>query len=219
MNALIHSFQKDLVTPGKNIVDLLRTAKLIASKLRVSIVDDWIQHELNGYADSDIIPQYRLLRTVEVQCLNPYNGWQLVGNRDGGFQIQIPIAELENSSEGHYVAFPIPQDKNWRIRSTGGLNMTQFPQRILVPMSKIKGIVDAVKTKLLDWSTELESKGIVGEDFGFTPQEVEKASTINYNIGTFQGVFGNVGGTNNRNNIGNISTTSNNSKLGRVRKG
>ena len=54
-------------------------------------------------------------------------------------------------------------------------------------------VIDAVRTRILEWSLELERQGIFGDGIMFSKEEKAKAtSTPSINIQNFQGVLGNV---------------------------
>ena len=63
---------------------------------------------------------------------------------------------------------------------------------LIVGHAQLYGILEAVRNRVLEWSLELEAKGIMGEGLTFTKDEVEKATHVTYHIGTFSGVLGNV---------------------------
>jgi hypothetical protein len=67
---------------------------------------------------------------------------------------------------------------------------------LLVDRSQIIGILDAVRNEILNWSLELESQGILGDGLSFSSEEINKAGTVNYNIGSFQGILGDVSSAN-----------------------
>jgi len=51
----------------------------------------------------------------------------------------------------------------------------------------IVGIIDAVRTIVLNWSLKLEEEGVLGEGLGFTAQEKEAASKSPQHITNFYG--------------------------------
>jgi hypothetical protein len=57
-------------------------------------------------------------------------------------------------------------------------------------------MVEAVRDRLLDWSLELEKRGITGENMSFDEREKEAARSQIFNIQNFTGVFGNVSHSN-----------------------
>jgi len=81
-----------------------------------------------------------------------------------------------------------------------GMNLPLPPTRILGRAS-IRGILDAVRNMVLEWTLKLEKDGIMGEGLTFTSEEKDAGShghyTINYNapVGTSQVQQGSHGST------------------------
>ena len=75
MGSLILDLQQEVLKPDCDILNALRKAHLIATKLNLREFDSWVQNELNGYnCIHDEIPEYRDVRGV-VKLHNPFHGW------------------------------------------------------------------------------------------------------------------------------------------------
>lgn len=76
MSSLVLDLQQEVLNKDCDILNALRKAHLIASKLQLKEFDIWIQHELNGYENCsrDEIPNYRTVKGA-LKAFNPYNGW------------------------------------------------------------------------------------------------------------------------------------------------
>jgi len=72
MGSLVKDFQRDIVQSSKSTVELLRTAKLIAAKLGLNDITEWVNAELNGYQSGATAPLYRRISGGELQIFNPY---------------------------------------------------------------------------------------------------------------------------------------------------
>lgn len=59
MAKLVYQFQQDLTQSQKGVTELLRFSKMIAVKLGLSDIDEWINAELTGYKAKGKIPEYR----------------------------------------------------------------------------------------------------------------------------------------------------------------
>jgi hypothetical protein len=71
--SLIHELQLDAANAAVSASNLLWKALILAAKLEVSDVPEWIDKELSGYRDGDTLPSYRILRgTVKGRGLH---GW------------------------------------------------------------------------------------------------------------------------------------------------
>ena len=62
MAKIVIELQHEALKSDFDIMNLLRKAYLVARKLKLQEFEDWVNNELNGYKDSDKIPDYRLLR-------------------------------------------------------------------------------------------------------------------------------------------------------------
>ncbi|WP_299587785.1 hypothetical protein [uncultured Tateyamaria sp.] len=57
--ALIHDLQAELLNEDKSVGFVLLKLKFLASKLGVDVLDDWVQHEIEGYPSDIPVPDYR----------------------------------------------------------------------------------------------------------------------------------------------------------------
>ena len=76
------------------------------------------------------------------------------------------------------------------------LNSKQYALGIIptlvIRVSQIYGIVEAVRNIVLEWSLKLETNGILGEGITFSKEEKTRAASVTYNIQNFSGVLGDV---------------------------
>src|SRR5215467_12276766 len=74
---LIRKLQAEAANPDASVTNLLRMAKIAATKLNLNDALVWIDRELNGYGDLKLedLPPYRRLRGIP-QGYNPVHGWQ-----------------------------------------------------------------------------------------------------------------------------------------------
>ena len=75
MDSLVLELQKDALNPSISILNLLRKALVVATKLKLQDFKDWIESEINGYKDGQRIPEYRKVRG-ETKYWNQFRGWQ-----------------------------------------------------------------------------------------------------------------------------------------------
>ena len=198
MSSAVHSLQKAILEGKKSLTQMLRETKLIAAKLSLSDVEQWVDFELNGYPDDAKPPDYRLFSAHQVQIRNPIRGWEFAGHCQVRVRAHEPIAEIENLSTAEFLQIPLR--KNYAVRdSLGGVLGSDWPQRIVMPASEYKHILEAVKNALLQWSIQLEKNGIKGEDMHFDEKEKQSVANQVFNIGTVHGIVGNA--TNSQVNI------------------
>ncbi len=68
--SLVEQLQLAACDNATSVADLLRKALLVASKLEVPAVPEWIRKELSGYGDGGDVPPYRRVHGV-VRAFNP----------------------------------------------------------------------------------------------------------------------------------------------------
>ena len=197
MKPLVIRFQEDLTIGSKRIAEQLRTAKLISVKLGLPVVQDWIEHELNGYPfDPPKLPKYRIISGGQLQFYNPAHGWlPAMAQALSAVPVHQPIPELEAFDKGDRLYFS--PKRRFPLKDAFGDSqlISSFPQRIEFSISAVVGIIEAVRNRLLDWSIELEQRGISGENMSFKDEEkaIAKSQTFNIeNIENMTGIIGDV---------------------------
>jgi hypothetical protein len=185
MSSVVHDLQKAIVEGKESLTQLLRKTKLIAAKLTVEDVAKWADCELKGYPETEKLPDYRQFLSQHVEVRNPIRGWAFAGSLERVFRAPQPIAEIENLA-GNELCFISPRE-NFPTKDSFA---SDWPQRIAIPGSEFKKILEAVRNELLEWTIKLENRGIKGESMSFN--EDEKRLATNVHIEKFAGVFGNV---------------------------
>ncbi len=197
MSSIVEELQRGALNRNTSVSDLLRMAKVISVKLDLPDLANWVNRELNGYGMTEV-PAYRLIHG-QVKGKNPFHGWQPVLFHDEEIEksftnqpIGQPLGEIEHmlsqarNGPGELMIPLSGQAATLLMNATG---MT-LPFAVIIGSGTAWGILDAVRTALLDWSLKLEQVGIKGEGLSFTKEEREKAhegqSTYDIgNIGTF----------------------------------
>ncbi|MEE4223050.1 hypothetical protein V2I93_18185 [Pseudomonas viridiflava] len=186
MDSLVLELQRDALDRTIHITDLLRKALLVSRKLKIKDLEDWLNGELNGY-DNTQIPDYRTV-SGELKVFNPYNGWNPVMLNDKEWQdllctrkLEISISQIENlvqSSKGGTFLIKFPAEQAKIIMD---LISREFEPALHASLHQLVLIIDSVKTKILDFALDLESRGILGEGMTFSKQEQKLAETITHN--------------------------------------
>lgn len=201
MSSLVLELQRVAMTPEEKVADIVRKASVVAAKLHMAEFKEWCDNELKGY-ETRKVPDYRLIRG-ELKAFNPYNGWIPVMIQDSEIMDKLSYREIgqsigelqhlyETRSDDSNLQVPLPHQWIQKIFSKSPEYQMGMIPTLLVGHAQLYGILEAVRNKILEWSLELEAKGIMGDGLTFTKDEVKKASHITYNIGTFSGVLGNV---------------------------
>lgn len=194
MIGIVRELQKDALDKSVRVSDLLRKALLVARKLKVPEMEAWINSELNGYEGAKNVPEYRMVKG-EIKSWNPYNGiWMPVMFSGDAHKLHDaltrrgcnqPISEIEalisDRTKGELAMSYSPKVQMQLLRGSG-LAAAGHPPVLIVQVSRLHGIVDAVRTALLDWALQLEERGILGENLSFSEADRRAASHITFNI-------------------------------------
>jgi len=190
-----------------DITELLRKALLVATKLDLKPFREWAWNELTGYSNIDDIPAYRCIDTTlslkgRNQSLTPY----LISDQElmktlCAVKIKEPVEAimdlLRQSDNRSDATLHQALDANVKIllmEMQMQVHGTQMEPVRVIGRSKLVGIIDTVRTQILNWSLQLETQGILGHNMTFSQSEKEKAhQTIT--IHNFQGILGDVTGS------------------------
>lgn len=190
---LVQDLQRKALDQKIPISDLLRIAYMVAVKLNLTDFEQWLNNELNGYKNKEDLPDYRFV-TGFVCSYNPCHGWQDVIVEDKWLTDaleHLPVVDkisevekLAESKEEIYRQLPPKTAISFARKNYG---MKAF---IFLGKQQLHGIVDSVRTKILNWSLVLEQKGILGEEMNFNETERSNAKNImtNYFIGNVTNV-------------------------------
>ncbi len=188
---LILQIQENSLDSSVPVSQILRMAKVAATKLELKDFLKWINEELDGYTcEVDELPSYRMI-TGTPKVFNPRRvGWDAIifDNPDLAKLISTapidqaigPMEELLfNRSKGKILVFPYSPKQKIQISS-----MLKFPAdvHLEIPFVIIAGIVDRVRNILLDWSLELEKSGVLGEGMAFDSKDKKEATTVTQHI-------------------------------------
>lgn len=193
MPALVPELVEMASNSKVSAADLLRRALVVASRLAVPELVDWINSELTGYKHEEV-PDYRQLNG-QLVAENPYNGiipffaspemTHLL--TDFAARQSIPeLIRLQNSESGIFSHFPpdVEQTLIRMMRESMGIAMRPALRFSVV---QIEGIIETVKSRILHWALDLEGRGIIGEGMSFTPQEKQAVQQQHYHFGDVSG--------------------------------
>jgi len=197
---LIIQIQEAALDSKASITDALRKAKVACSKLHLGEFGNWVNAELDGYANKNTedLPNYRKVRGVP-QAFNPYRGWAPIVFKSVEQQtllsvapigmsiagIEASLCNISKNPDGHFV-FPYPPaiEKQLRDALTYGDHV-----QMRIDVAEIREIIHAVRNIVLDWTLSMEREGVRGDGLIFSSDE-EKASVAatantvnNFNIG------------------------------------
>lgn len=180
MNGIVKELQRDILNKDCDIINSLRKAHIIASKLNLTEFDNWINFELNGYKDRNDVPSYRYVDGV-LKAFNPYIGWIPTAISDYDFEKTITHHKVSESVSS--IIKLIEQNKEICINFNGETqNLLDkmfggygFQYSVFIGKNQFSDIIEKIKNTLLEWTLDLEKNGIVGENLEFNEKEKEKA--------------------------------------------
>lgn len=194
MGSIVLELQNEIVSSNCDVVNVLRRAHLIASKLKLTDFDKWIQYELNGYPDQESCPEYRKIRG-SLKAFNPYNGWIPTLIQNNEFEKKICERKLANSISE--IRSLCESSENGLISEFSGEHLALFnkmfdsplPMRyaLHIPTTAVKDIEEKVKNTILEWTLKLEAEGIVGENMTFSEKEKDCAINIPQTVNNYYG--------------------------------
>lgn len=195
MKGIVLELQQELLSKDCDILNALRKAHIIATKLKLIKFDFWIQQELNGYSKEKDAPEYRSVRG-ELKAFNPYRGWIPTIIKDYSLEQSICVRKLCEPISSLIDLYDKSDTNGIQITFSGeALDMLHnlFNTRIkmqyvlFVGANGVKEIIEHVKDCLLQWTLQLEEVGIMGDDLSFTSQEREKAQALPQTINNYYG--------------------------------
>lgn len=194
MGSIVLELQNEIVSSNCDVVNILRKAHLIASKLKLADFDQWIQHELNGYPDRESCPEYRKV-CGSLKAFNPYHGWISTLMQDN--ELEKMICERKLTDSISEVISLCQSSENVLISEFSGEQFAFFnkmfnsplPMKyaLHIPTTAVKDIEEKVKNTILEWTLKLESEGIVGENMVFSETEKESAVHMPQTVNNYYG--------------------------------
>lgn len=191
MTGLVFELQRDSLNSEIRVSSLLRKALVISKKLKIIEIEKWLNEELDGYLSIETIPKYRVVRG-QVKTKNPFHGWQplIIDVFEVAEKLSIKnichsIRVLESLSESNNgtIHIPFPSDiENFLRVSIDSTDDCTLPISWIIEKTTIVGILNAVRNNILNWSLELEKKGILGERMSFSNEEKKLAGQVTYSI-------------------------------------
>jgi hypothetical protein len=199
VSSIVLEFQKELSKSDARLTDLLRKGILIASKLNLNELEQWLVRELEGYKTTEGLPEYRKTSGM-LYGSNPYIGKIPLSIPDKELEESITrryvfnsISEMEKILEGqeqnksNHLSINFPGEMQQKMQEMFGVD---YRFEVRLEYYQLQGIIDSVKTTLLKWALQLEKDGILGDEYLFSESEKKAANQPIYN--TYNTFYGNL---------------------------
>ena len=181
----LHRAASDIPT---GVSDLLQKALRVARRLKIIDQESWILFELEGYSDAghNSFPSYRLLgddikcycesylgTVVAIPSLLSETGLDFYEKQLLKPLYGISVYEIERllkySTKDAEVSMPCPPCAEAAV-----IKLTGVPTPITLVFQEysLTGILDAVRTRIREWSWKLEENGISGENLPFSDEPI-----------------------------------------------
>lgn len=189
MKGIVFELQNAALDEEVGLESLLRKAYLIAKKLKLSRFEEWLKHEQNGYEEYEI-PEYRRV-SGQVKGLNNRGRWipvmfHSVAAEERFATTKLPssiaqLMDLYKRNEEFTVGLAFSVEENQLLVKSCGHDTKYVLE---VGKDQIYAILGTVRNVILEWSLDLEQKGIIGEKLSFTEKEkitaIQDCANINY---------------------------------------
>ena len=193
MSDIVTELQKDLLNQSKPTSEILPKAYLVAKKLKLDEFSTWLKLEMDGYRniEEQHIPEYRKI-SGQIKAKNPFNGWIPVCIDDKKLETNLSEQMCFQSIKELEELLKEDKDKNKNLYTALSGEFSKLlnypvPCGVFYGRAQIVAIINLVRNKILDWTLDLENKGIKGENMEFLKEDIEKAkdtapTSITYNI-------------------------------------
>jgi hypothetical protein len=223
----INTIIEELVSPDCKLSDTILKVKLLASRVKSEKLKTWVEDEINGYYEKEV-PEYRDLDVGLFGDLIQDRGFagilasKAVPLPTEHLQdeireilrktpLRVSISELEDMSKSKedfridipYSFFPYFRQglaNNWNVNAAWRL----------IPKSKIHGILIKIKSKLIDFLTEMSEEIGENKNLSILKGKLEVDHIFDHTIGQITGKTVNISiGSENLQqiNVGNNSTS------------
>lgn len=212
--SLLREIQDTAIDSNTELAVLLRKCKVLAARLSSPEFKQWVENELSGYEDMDILPEYRIMK---VNSKGHFSGPYQSGLRNADIPLSCIEQDFHKNLSHSYLAQPVAALESLvRDASGGTLQEPWNPDLVayvgqniyqgmncmqawkVIPVAGIVAALDAVRNRVLNFVLEIEAESPdAGEaPVNSNPVSQEKVNQIfnTYITGTVQNVA--TGGSN-----------------------
>lgn len=205
---LLNEIQNDAVSSSSNVAAMLRKCLILAARVDSGLLEDWVKYELNGYPEDVDVPDYRNLQLtfkghfsgplgahIKNAPIAPHVIEQIVGDdRFSRFLARQPVTTISDSEKARNAGVLYVNFDNLALlvgqHVYNGYSAVQVWGE--VPSMGVIGIIEAVKSRVLELTLALEKKyPNAGEVGGMDGKDQKTKSEIQAIFNN--SIYGNVG--------------------------
>lgn len=171
---LIEQIRNEAVDGSSSLTSLLRKCQILASTLGNSDFKRWVSCELNGYGESDDLPQYRRLEADSVGTFSGYGGRILrnqpipmcnlpekIAARLSTISFKEGVGSMEhllkNTKEGQLASrWPSVIIANYQTKFI--MDFVLMEAFMVVSRAEVAGILETIRNRILEFALELGEK-------------------------------------------------------------
>ena len=196
---LLTEIRTDLINESASLSNTLRKARILAEQLEFPELRDWVKSEIEGYQNDDV-PEYRLLHlpvygtftvplqrrteTVDISSNLPQQLRDKVQELAVVYKIAVLEEMLVSDDKESHRTFPVELTNILRqaVQMSDGAMMIEAYQRL--PHVFLAGILDSVKSRLLDFVLDLQGMNATPEalsDGSVAPETIRNSFHFHIN--------------------------------------
>lgn len=166
---LLRQIQEDAVSTTVPVSEVLRRCQILAARLKITELDEWVRYELNGYPPDLELPDYRIcygiarghftgafgsgIRNAVLPARNlpkEYRQW--------GRQVNLrqPIATLQDLAGTDDISFPWPGDLIARVQHDFYEHYVLAQAWLSLGRSSFVGVIETVRNRILSFALDAE---------------------------------------------------------------
>lgn len=167
---LLRQIQDAATDPSTDLPSLLRLCMVLASRLRNPTLKAWVDAELNGYSRDAALPEYRVVAAPSRMMVHSMTGSATipvpqvailhataadVAEHILRVRVRPSVAEIVEFSKTGGMACPWPHQAIVAV-APFITEWDAIAANVEVPPQKLAGILDVIRTRVLNFALELE---------------------------------------------------------------
>lgn len=168
---LLTDIETAATTSSEPLPDLLRRCKVLAARLKNKEFATWVEKELNGYQEEDELPSYRVVETphskgdfsgpwgsgLKNAPLPLHNLDPEIRRRLMQHEFRQGVGEIQKIAATKNITMQWPSELIALTQRDFISNMALMSARIYIPVGAMDGILDTIRTRVLDFVLAIQA--------------------------------------------------------------